>query len=86
MFRHALIRSQSKEWRLIYDTDLCLILSLIDKFLFFFFFAFQFYADLHQLSKAHSQAVSLVKQAQMDPLLRNNVKLILKATRPLSFC
>lgn len=47
---------------------------------------FQFYADLHQLSKAHSQAVSLMKQSQMDPLLRNNVKQILEATRPLSFC
>ncbi|KAJ6632758.1 Dynein axonemal intermediate chain 7 like [Pseudolycoriella hygida] len=46
----------------------------------------EFYADLHQLSKAHSQAVSLMKQAQMDPHLRNNVKKILKATRPLSFC
>lgn len=60
---------------------LCLIWKII-----FFWSKFQFYADLHQLSKAHSQAASLLKHTQMDPLLRNNIKQILEATRPLSFC
>lgn len=63
----------------------CSALCLIWK-INFFWSKFQFYADLHQLSKAHSQAASLLKHTQMDPLLRNNIKQILEATRPLSFC
>lgn len=46
----------------------------------------EYYADLHHLAMEHSQPVSRDKQYKMCPLLRDNVRQLLNATRPLSFC
>ncbi|XP_017083981.1 axonemal 84 kDa protein [Drosophila eugracilis] len=46
----------------------------------------EYYADLYQLSQAHSQPGSLEKQRTMSPVLRDNVAKILMAIRPLSLC
>ncbi|EDW07762.1 dynein axonemal intermediate chain 7 isoform X1 [Drosophila mojavensis] len=46
----------------------------------------EYYADLYQLSQAHAQPVSLEKQRNMSPILRENVASILIGIRPLSFC
>ncbi|XP_055374487.1 dynein axonemal intermediate chain 7 [Condylostylus longicornis] len=46
----------------------------------------EYYADLYQLTQVHAHPNSLEKQANIDPVLRDNVAQILMQTRPLSFC
>ena len=45
-----------------------------------------YYADLYHLGIIHSQPSSKVKQENMNPILRDNIVNLFKATRPLSFC